>query len=159
MEKLTRTSELYSCTLDELSADFQNLVAQSKDALKGSYSPYSEFAVGAALLMESGIIVKGANQENAAYPSGLCAERVALFSAGFQYPDQKIRALAVSIAHPLDKWPFPCGACLQVMAESRERQGEEIEILLCHPLEDKVLWTKGVVNLLPFAFNRDYLEP
>ena len=151
MEKLTRTSELYSCTLDEIPSEYQDLVSQSKNALKGSYSPYSEFAVGAALLLESGIVVKGANQENAAYPSGLCAERV--------YPNQKIKALAVCIAHPLDKWPFPCGSCLQVMAESRERQAEEIEILLCHPVENKVLWTKGVVNLLPFAFNRDYLEP
>ncbi len=159
MEKLTRTLELFSCEMGELPTSYQSLVADAHQALENSYSPYSRFAVGAALLLESGQRVFGANQENAAYPSGLCAERVALFTAGFQYPREKVRAIAIAIRQPLDKWPFPCGACLQVMNETRERQEEEIDILMQHPLEEKVLWSKGLKNLLPFAFNKDYLEP
>ena len=159
MDKIERSLELFSCEPKELSEAFQTLVSEAKNALSKSYSPYSKFAVGAAALLDNGEIVKGANQENAAYPSGLCAERVALFSAGVQFPQHKVKALAVALAEPIDKWPFPCGACLQVMAETRERQGEEIELLLLHPTLEKVLWSKELANLLPFAFNKDYLEP
>ena len=159
MEKLTRSLELHSCALDELSEEHRKLIEASEAAFLNSYSPYSEFAVGAACLLEDGEIISGANQENAAYPSGLCAERVALFTAGFQFPGKKIKALAVSISEPLNKWPFPCGSCLQVMSETRERQEEEFDIFMKHPVESKVLWSKGLGNLLPFAFNKDYLEP
>lgn len=159
MEKLTRTLELFSCGTGELPSSYQSLVIEAEHALDKSYSPYSRFAVGAAVLLESGKIVLGANQENAAYPSGLCAERVALFTAGVQFPSEKVVAIAIALREPLDKWPFPCGACLQVMNETRERQQEEVDILMKHPLEEKVLWSKGLKNLLPFAFNKDYLEP
>lgn len=158
MEKITRLLELDSCSLQDLPETYQSLVSDAESALERSHSPYSNFAVGCAVLLESGAVVSGANQENAAYPSGLCAERVALFSAGFNYPNDKVVAIAVAIAEPLDKWPFPCGACLQVMSETRERQAQELDILMKHPLESKVLWSKGLVNLLPFAFSKDYLE-
>ena len=159
MDKLTRTLELISCGTGELTSAYQSLISDAKEALNKSYSPYSKFAVGAAVLLDSGKVIQGANQENAAYPSGLCAERVALFTAGVQRPKDKVLAIAIALREPLDKWPFPCGACLQVMSETRERQEEEIDILMQHPLEEKVLWSKGLKNLLPFAFNKDYLEP
>lgn len=159
MEKLTRTLELFSCGTGELPDSYQSLIIEAQRALDRSYSPYSKFAVGAAVLLDSGETLIGANQENAAYPSGLCAERVALFHAGVQYPKDKVVAIAIALREPLDKWPFPCGACLQVMNETRERQEEEIDILMQHPIEKKVLWSKGLKNLLPFAFNKDYLEP
>lgn len=159
MEKLTRVLELLNYDLKDLSDAYQQLASKAVDALATSHSPYSNFAVGCALLLDNGELVIGSNQENAAYPSGLCAERVALFSAGVQFPKNKIIALAVALAEPLEKWPFPCGACLQVMAETRERQGSEFDILMKHPLHSKVLLSKGLNNLLPFAFNKSYLEP
>ena len=100
--------------LSELSAEEQQLVANAKSALKTAYAPYSGFLVGASVLLENGEIINGSNQENVAYPSGLCAERVALFYAGAKYPDVKVKTVAVSVLSKnfeVTDVISPCGAC------------------------------------------------
>ena len=111
----------------------QELVAAAIDAQKGSYSPYSHFQVGAALRLENGMVIKGANQENAAYPSGLCAERTAMFWAGANYPDVPFEAIAIAGSdHGVlcDSPASPCGACRQVMAEYQKKHGKPLSIIL-----------------------------
>lgn len=123
------------CTsLEELSPTDRELIAQAIESTRRSYAPYSHFSVGAALRLESGTIVCGSNQENAAYPSGLCAERTALFYAGATHPDEKIVALAIAARNEqgqLTPLPTPpCGACRQVMLETSLRQGQPFRCLL-----------------------------
>ncbi len=137
----------------ELSAEEVRLIEAAKDATNGSYAPYSEFYVGAALMLDNGVVVKGANQENGAYPSGLCAERTALFSAGATYPKTPVRMLAIAAQTKgefLDEPIVPCGACLQVMVETELRAGAPITILL-HG-KKRTYKIEGVSTLLPFAF-------
>ncbi len=157
MEIVKSEIELTRLTASELSAEYQSLVKEAKQALGGSHSPYSHFAVGAALLLESGEIIIGSNQENAAYPSGLCAERTALFYAGASHPGEVIRALAVVVQKPIERFPFPCGSCLQVMSEYQEKQDQPIDVLMIHPVSGEVMLSKGVQNLLPFAFKKSHL--
>ena len=117
----------------EMSAEDQVLVAAANEARKGSYSPYSNFQVGAALRLVNGLIVKGANQENAAYPSGLCAERTAMFWASANYPDVAFDTLAISAADHgvLCELPAsPCGSCRQVMAEYEKKYGRSLKVIL-----------------------------
>src|ERR1700743_971546 len=120
-------------TLSELSDTQQALCAEAVKAMKNSHSPYSKFRVGAALRLKSGKTIKGSNQENVAYPSGLCAERVALFAWGATCPDDQIETMAVT-AHTdefkLLKPVTSCGSCLQVMAEYEKKQGKPIRIIL-----------------------------
>jgi len=143
----------------ELNATYQWLCAEAVKALQTSHSPYSKFRVGAALLLESGRIILGSNQENVAYPSGLCAERVALFNWGANYPGDPIIAMAVT-AHTdefrLTKPVASCGACLQVMAEYEKKQKSGVDyILFC---ADGPVWLiKGVESFLPFLFFEDRL--
>ena len=145
--------------LEELGSEELRLIEAAKGALTHAYAPYSEFCVGAAVLLDNGQIVIGNNQENAAYPSGLCAERVALFHAGSNYPNEKILKLAVA-ARPksADKLvqPGPCGGCRQVMLEYRSKQDAPIELLLICP-NDKVLKME-VQDLLPLAFDKYALK-
>lgn len=157
MKKIQKTVELDQYSRDELSEEYVNLWNKAEEALADSYSPYSQFPVGAAILLEDGTMLKGANQENAAYPSGLCAERAALFAYGSNYKEKKIKALAVTISKPIDTFAFPCGACLQVMSEYEQRQEELYDILIIHPKEDKLLISKGIYNLLPFGFKKENL--
>ena len=120
-------------SVSEMLPEDQELVAAAIDAQKGSYSPYSHFQVGAALKLDNGLIVKGANQENVAYPSGLCAERVAMFWAGANYPDAVMETLAVAGANAgvlCESPASPCGACRQVMAEYQKKQGKPLKIIL-----------------------------
>ncbi len=130
------------------------LCNEAEKALSTSHSPYSLFRVGVAVRLKSGRIVYGSNQENVAYPSGLCAERVALFAAGANYPEDEIESMAVTahtdnftIAEPVGC----CGACLQVMAEYENKQGKPFAILL-HCINGPVWKTVGVRNFLPFMF-------
>jgi len=143
--------------LDQLSEAWQNLIYKADAARSGSHSPYSNFQVGAALLLDSGEVVIGSNQENAAYPSGLCAERTAMFWAGANYPNQKVLAIAVTVPKRAEHIPFPCGSCLQVISEYQQRQESPINILLKHPQSQQVYLAKGVQNLLPFAFEKSHL--
>ena len=123
-------------------------------AISGAYSPYSRFRVGAAVRMENGEVVTGANQENAAFPSGLCAERSALFYAHSRYPDVPVAALAVAAASADGLTPdptYPCGACRQVLMESQQRGKRPIRVIMAGAR--RIVVTESVSDLLPFAFD------
>jgi cytidine deaminase len=140
--------------IEELDHADQLLCRRAEEAMKTSYSPYSNFRVGTAILLQDGEVVLGSNQENVAYPSGLCAERVALFSIGSSRPDAVIKRMAITAhteAFAIDKPVTSCGGCLQVMAEYEQRQGSPIEVLF-YCLGGAILKVHGVQSLLPFAF-------
>lgn len=139
---------------DELSETDRRLVDTAREATQRSYAPYSHFRVGAAVLLDNGEIVSGANQENAAYPSGLCAERTAAFYAHARYPEAKFVAIAIAardtsgseIADPIS----PCGACRQSLLEYETLAGGPVKVLLVG--NDKVYILESIKSLLPFAF-------
>ena len=140
--------------LTDLGTTDQQLCREAVKALKNSHSPYSKFRVGAALRLQSGRIIHGSNQENVAYPSGLCAERVALFYWGANYPDDPIEAMAVTAStdeFELSQPVASCGSCLQVMAEYEKKQNKQIQYMLfCH---NGPVWViKGNESFLPFLF-------
>ncbi|MBC7757765.1 MAG: cytidine deaminase [Phormidesmis sp. FL-bin-119] len=156
---LTISYQEYS-SFDDLDTIDQDLCKEAIKAMATSHSPYSEFRVGAAVKLESGKIVYGSNQENAAYPSGLCAERIALFTIGATYPDEKIISIAITahtnnfqITEPVTS----CGACLQVMAEYEKKQSYPIEVLF-YCQNGSIIKTKGIKSLLPFAFAETRLK-
>ena len=150
---------LHVCEMPELSEADRELVEAAKQATDGSYAPYSKFHVGAAVRLKDNTIVTGANQENAAFPSGLCAERTALFAANAQYPCQPVVALAIAarkghqyLARPIP----PCGACRQVISGVEDRFGQPIRILLYGT--DGVLVSEGISPLLPLCFVDDNMR-
>ena len=141
-------------SVEEMTAEDRMLVAKALEAQKGSYSPYSHFQVGAALLLADGTIIKGANQENAAYPSGLCAERTALFAAGANYPDVPLECLAIAGSdHGVlcESPASPCGACRQVMAEYQKKFGKPLKIILVGSKRIRKFYK--VEDILPFIFD------
>ncbi len=141
----------------EFSNAERSLIAAAHDAVRHAYAPYSQFHVGAALLLEDGTIVPGNNQENAAYPSGLCAERVAFFCAGSQHPGKRIIAAAVTTSFPLPHPVSPCGACRQVMAEYELKQDSPIKLFLCHH-DGSIITANAVRDLLPLYFSGEWLK-
>ncbi|UQD56004.1 cytidine deaminase [Flavobacterium sp. K5-23] len=146
-------------TIPDLPLDIQNLMEQAVDVRKKAYAPYSNFRVGTALLLDNGEIVLGSNQENAAYPSGLCAERVAIFYAGAIYPEAKILKMAITAASDTNttKSPIPpCGACRQSIAEYETRQDVPIEIYFMGEL-GAIYKSDSLKNLLPFMFDKNFL--
>lgn len=150
--------ETYS-GLDELSATDKMLCEKAKDAMATSHSPYSKFKVGTAILLTDDQIVLGSNQENVAYPSGLCAERVALFYIGSNNPKAVIKTMAITAQTDQFKIVNPvtsCGGCLQVMIEAEKKQGSPIEVLF-YCIDGQILKVKSVKNLIPFAFVEDRL--
>lgn len=158
-QNITISYEEYS-SIDDLEIPDQNLCKEAVKAMATSHSPYSEFRVGTAIKLESGRIVYGSNQENVAYPSGLCAERVALFSIGSSYPGERILSMAVTahtehfqITEPVTS----CGACLQVMAEYEKKQVSPIEVLF-YCQNGSVIKVRGIKSLLPFAFEETRLK-
>lgn len=143
----------------ELTEEDRKLTDAACKATERSYAPYSHFSVGAAALLENGIVITGTNQENAAYPSGLCAERTTLFYANSQYPDQAIKTLAIAARteNGFLKTPIsPCGACRQVLLETEKRYGKPMRILLYSQSDIYIL--NGVSGLLPLSFDGDYLK-
>jgi len=153
--------EEYS-SIDQLNTADKDLCNEAVKALENSHSPYSKFRVGAALRLQSGKIIYGSNQENVAYPSGLCAERVALFHWGANHPNDPIVSMAVT-AHTNDfellKPVTPCGSCLQVLAEYEKKQGTPIEVMLyCQNGSGSIWKTCGVQCFLPFLFFEDRLK-
>lgn len=145
---------------DELTAPDRELVRTALDAAGNAYAPYSGFTVGAALRLTNGIVISGNNQENAAYPSGLCAERVAMFYAASQYPGVAIEALAivaradgVDLSEPVT----PCGSCRQVMAEYEQLQETPMRVIMATEA-GKVILIEGTGNLLPLAFLSKFLS-
>ena len=158
-KKLSISFEEYS-SVDELSKSDKILCLESVKAMSSSHSPYSGFRVGVAVQLESGKLVYGSNQENVAYPSGLCAERVALFTIGSTYPDDKIISMAITAQtdHFEIKEPVTsCGACLQVMAEYEKKQSSPINVLF-YCRNGSIIRTEGIKSLLPFAFAETRLQ-
>ena len=146
-------------TLDELPEDIVLLMKKAVEAREKSYSPYSQFSVGAALYLDNEEIVTGSNQENACYPSGLCAERTAIFYAGSQFPEAKIIRMAIiagSRKKITDQPIPPCGACRQSIAEYELKQNAPIEIYFMGE-QGKVVRSHSLANLLPLAFDKTAL--
>ena len=153
MKKLTTAINYLLVQPDELPPAEQALVQKAIDATNNSYARYSNFHVGAACLLENGNIVIGANQENAAFPSGLCAERTAIFAAQANHPDQPITTLAIAARHVngLLKSPIsPCGACRQVVLEIEDRYQRPVRILLYGT--EGIYVFESIKDLLPFSF-------
>lgn len=146
--------------IEELNSEDRELVERAVEATNRSYAPYSHFSVGAAARLANGIIVTGSNQENAAYPSGTCAERTTLFYANSQYPDQAVTTLAIAARNERgellsDPIP-PCGACRQVMLETEGRFGVPMRIFLYG--KDGIYELRRVSDLLPLSFDGTAME-
>ena len=152
MEELKIELTFKRLKTDALSPEDRQLYNAAVYASKRAYAPYSQFLVGAAVRLADGMIVEGNNQENIAYPSGLCAERVALFSAGALFPEIPVIAIAiVAMKHDeIQSSIAPCGGCRQVMLETERRFGQAIRILLCG--RDDTTIVASAADLLPVAF-------
>ena len=149
MKHIKYNAEFSECPSEkELSFPDRGLLSSAKRSAANAYAPYSKFKVGAAILLKNGKIISGNNQENAAYPSGLCAERVALFFASSQYPGQTIKAIAVT--------NVPCGACRQAILEYETKQRSPIRIIM--QKENNIIISEGISHLLPLAFNSSALK-
>ena len=159
MEERKIVTNVLVYNYEELSDVYKMLVDEAKKATQNSYAPYSKFNVGAAILLENGEVVSGTNQENAAYPSGLCAERVTMFYANSKYPDVAPKALAIATYADgdfLEEPITPCGACRQVLLESEIRYDVDIDVLLYG--RKGVYVVKSVKALLPLAFDKSALK-
>ena len=146
-------------SVEELNEKDRILVEEAKKITKNSYAPYSNFKVGAAVLLENGKILTGTNQENAAYPSGLCAERVALFYANSEYPDVAVNAIAVAVKtnnNFLETPAPPCGSCRQVLLETETRFKTPIKVILA--ADKKVQIIENAKSLLPINFDDSFLK-
>ena len=159
MKTLTHTCHYTLCTYEELAEQERQLIEAAKLATERSYAPYSRFHVGAAALLADSTVVTGTNQENAAYPSGLCAERTALFYAGSSHPDTPVVALAIAAYTDGAFTPkpiAPCGACRQVMLEVENRHQHPIRTLL-YGTEGIYIIEGGTRELLPLTFDASFL--
>ena len=155
---ITSSATVYS-NLGELSTEDKMLMNKAIEARGNAYAPYSKFHVGAALLLDNGEIVLGNNQENAAYPSGMCAERVAIWQAGSLFPGVKIKKLAISASSTItevDKPIGPCGACRQTLSEYEINQKEPFPVIFMGEVGE-IVKTPSLLSLLPFSFDSSYL--
>jgi len=151
--------EIYE-SLEELFEADKKLMAKAIEARKNAYAPYSNFKVGAALLLENGEVVIGNNQENACFPAGLCAERVAIFQAGAKYPNVVIKSIAISATsmnYKVDTPAAPCGNCRQSISEYEVKQKQPIQILMMGEVGE-VLKCNSIGDILPLAFNNSFLK-
>lgn len=160
MKKLqvTTTYTLYK-SISELDNEVQELMHIAIEVRKKAYAPYSKFNVGAAILLDNKQIVTGNNQENAAFPSGLCAERVAIYSAGANYPKSTIKMIVISASsskHKVTQPIAPCGACRQSIAEYENKQNKDIRIYFMGET-GPVIKVNSLKDLLPFGFDSSYL--
>ena len=154
MKELQIKTPIISAAIDELDPDDRKLVEAARKMTRKSYAPYSHFHVGAAIRLDNGEIVTGANQENAAYPSGICAERTAAFYAHAQHPDARFEAIAIAaretsgneIKNPIS----PCGGCRQVLLEYEQLAGKDVKVILFGVSECYIL--PSVKSLMPLAF-------
>ena len=153
-EKQFKINFVEYSSLDELNAEDRELASEAIAAMGNAYAPYSHFHVGAAVRMSNGQIVRGANQENAAFPSGLCAERTAMFAASAKYPDKDMRSIALAggVHGRLTKQPAtPCGACRQVMAQYQTKAGKPMSVLMIGAAR---IWKfEKVDDILPLIFD------
>ncbi len=160
MKEIKIESKLYVFeTLKELPKEVLLLMEKAFKARENAYAPYSNFYVGAALLLDNGEIITGNNQENASYPSGLCAERTAIYYAGAQYPKAKVLRMAITASskNKTTTTPIPpCGACRQAIAEYEIKQNEAIEIYFMGQT-GKIIKSDSLSNLLPLVFDKSVL--
>lgn len=160
MKELNLQINLKIYDYEELDAADRELLDNAREATRRSYAPYSRFSVGAAARLANGLIVTGTNQENAAYPSGLCAERTTLFYANSQYPDEPVETLAIAARNErgdfLDNPIPPCGACRQVMLETEKRFAKAMRVLLYG--KRGIYEVKSVGDLLPLSFDASAME-
>lgn len=157
-KKITTTFDVYQ-DLDSLPTEVRFLMQKAIGARENAYAPYSKFKVGAAVALENGAFVIGSNQENAAYPTGLCAERVAIFSAGANYPGVSIVQIAITAAAPnyeLDQPVTSCGACRQALLEYENKQQTPIEVYFMGAT-GTIIKTDAISKLLPLNFNSSFL--
>ena len=161
MKKLKLTTEYTlfenSAELDTQARDLMNIAIGAR---KKAYAPYSKFSVGTAILLDNNEIIIGSNQENAAYPSGMCAERVAIYFAGAKYPDHKILKMAISASSmfkKLDQPVAPCGACRQAIAEYEVKQKKAIEIYFMGE-SGNIIMVNSLKELLPLGFDKSFLK-
>jgi len=160
MKEITITTQfkVFDSTTD-LPFDVQNLMDQAAAVRKTAYAPYSKFRVGVALILDNGQVILGSNQENAAYPSGLCAERVAIFYAGAKYPEAKVLKMAITAASDTNETTTPippCGSCRQSIAEYEIKQDTPIEIYFMGEI-GTIYKSESLKNLLPFMFVKKFL--
>nr|WP_321222879.1 cytidine deaminase [uncultured Psychroserpens sp.] len=156
--KIESTLTVYE-DYNELPKDVASLMDQAIDARLKAYAPYSKFLVGAAILLDNGEIITGNNQENASYPSGLCAERTAIYYAGSKYPNAKIVTMALTAGsqkQPTNSPIPPCGACRQAISEYEVKQEAPIEIYFMGT-SGKVVKSKSLAILLPLGFDKSFL--
>jgi cytidine deaminase len=154
MRELKIDTKIRICDYNELQLSEKNLVDAAKEAVTRAYAPYSHFQVGAAILLANGEIITGNNQENAAYPSGLCAERTALFYANSQYPDVAVDTIAIAAYTEgmfLEKPITPCGGCRQVILEAQNRYQHPVRIILYGSKE--IYLIEKITDLLPLSFS------
>lgn len=145
---------------DKIGKSDELLLMEAHKAIKGAYAPYSEFHVGAAVRLKNGEIICGNNQENAAYPSGLCAERVAVFSAVSQHPNIPIEAIAITASKGKKKSTIPvppCGACRQVLLEYEEKYKSPIKVIIRKGASGETVVINSISDLLPFKFDKSFL--
>lgn len=154
MKNIETVTTIKSYAYDELSAADSHLVELARKATYRAYAPYSHFNVGAAILLDNGDIVEGANQENVAYPSGTCAERSACYYAHARYPEAKFEAIAIAARGTDGEYTAvptaPCGACRQALLEYEMLAGHDVRVLLAG--RDEVYELPSVKSLLPLAF-------
>jgi cytidine deaminase len=160
MKEITITTQFKAFdSIQELPNDIQDLMTQAIEVRKNAYAPYSKFRVGVAIFLDNGKTVLGSNQENAAYPSGLCAERVAIFYAGAMYPEAKILKMAITAASDSNQTTAPippCGSCRQSIAEYEIKQETPIEIYFMGEI-GAIYKSESLKNLLPFMFDKKFL--
>ncbi len=160
MKEITITTQFKVFdSVQDLPDDIQDLMTQAVEVRKNAYAPYSKFRVGVAIVLDNGKIVLGSNQENAAYPSGLCAERVAIFYAGAVYPEAKILKMAITAASDTNQTTTPippCGSCRQSIAEYEIKQDTPIEIYFMGEI-GVIYKSASLKNLLPFMFDKKFL--
>lgn len=159
MNSINITTKILVSRIEDCSDSIKKLIEHAKGATKDAYAPYSNFQVGAAVLLSDGNIVTGNNQENAAYPSGLCAERVALFAANSQYPQTAVEAIAVAAFHEgnyTDIPCSPCGSCRQTLLEVENRFEHPIKVIMYG--RSKIYEVASAKELLPIFFGKEYLS-
>jgi len=160
MEKINiSTAATIFTDVSELSKEDNMLMNEAVKARKNAYAPYSKFSVGAALLLENNQIILGSNQESAAYPSGMCAERVAIWKASSEFPGIKIKKLAITASSTnvkVEKPVGPCGACRQTLSEYEINQKTPMEVLFMGEV-GKIVKVNSLLSLLPFSFDKSYL--
>lgn len=157
IKNISISLEVYQKEAD-MSSDDLLLLNKAREIAKNAHAPYSNFKVGAAVLLDNGTIITGSNQENAAYPSGTCAERTAVFYASAHYPANKIKVIAVIADNLKQLDPVtPCGSCRQALAEYEIKFKEPIRVIM-GSVSGKVFIVKSIESLLPLMFNKDHLK-